>query len=282
MIAIALLTLRELARRRFVLAAVIGTAILVGLTGWGFAYLTHARGHHGTVPTHQQVLQISSALVILVAYLFSFIVAMIAVFLAAPSLAGDIESGVLLPVVTRPLARQAVAGGKVLALGLVVCAYTAASAIAEFTAVRAATGYLPPHPAAAVGFLCLLALTMLAFTAAIATRLPAIASGIVALLLFGFAWMGGIAQSLGAFYGNNGVRDAGTLTQLIFPSDAMWRGTAFQLQPAAMTAAMATSHGWTGPFFVVAPPPVAMLAWAVVWIGVLSFVAARSFALRDL
>lgn len=281
MIVVTFLTLRELMRRKFMAVAAAGTIVLIGLTYWGISYLAHSRTRTGTVG-HVQMLQMSSAIVILMAYLFSFIIAMIAVFLAAPSLAGDIESGVLLPVATRPLSRYAIAGGKALALALVVCIYAALAGLIELLAVDAATGYLPPHPAAALAYLCLIALVMLAAATAIATRLPAIASGVVALLLFGFAWMGGIAQSVGSFYGNAGIRDAGTLTQLLFPSDAMWRTAVFELQPAALTSTFASARVWSGPFFVAAAPPTATTIWTILWIAAVCVVGARYFATRDL
>lgn len=282
MISIIVLTLRELVRRKFVLAAVVITAVLLGLTGWGFAYLTHARTRGVVVPSHQEVLQISAMLVILIAYLFSFIVAVLSVFLAAPSLANDIESGVLLPVLTRPLSRHAVIGGKAIALAIVVCVYAGASGAAEFLVVRMATGYVPPHPAACIAYLCLLSLAMLVLAIALSTRLSAIAASVVAILFFGIAWMGGIAQSLGMYYGNPAVRDAGTITQLVLPTDAMWRSAVFQLEPAVFVATMSATHVWPGPFFVVAPPPAAVAVWTLGWIAVVYAIGARRFALRDL
>ncbi len=281
MITIALLTLRELTRRRFVPAAAAMTALLVALTAWGFSYLAHTT-RHGVPVSHAQVLQFSSVLVILIAYLFSFIVAMLAVFLAAPSLANDIESGVLLPVLARPISRGAVLGGKALALSITVCCYAGAAGAAEFLAVRAATGYLPPHPGLAILYLCALSLVMLAFAGALATRMPAIAASMTAVVFFGIAWMGGIAQSLGFFLHNDAVRDAGTLTQLVLPSDAMWRSAVFELEPAAQLAAIASTHTWPGPFFVLSAPPPPILLWTVVWIAAVYAFATRSFTLRDL
>ncbi len=281
MISIIALTLRELVRRKFVLAAALITAILLGLTGWGFAYLTHAHTRDGIL-SHEEVLRVSAMLVILIAYLFSFVVAVLAVFLAAPSLANDIESGVLLPVLTRPLSRHAAIGGKAIALAIVVCAYVSAGGAAEFLVVRLATGYLPPHPAASIAYLCLLALAMLALAIALSTRLSAIAASVVAILFFGIAWMGGIAQSLGLYYGNAAVRDAGTITQLALPTDAMWRSAIFQLEPGVTVAAISAAHVWPGPFFVVAPPPAAIVFWTIGWIAVVYALGARRFALRDL
>jgi ABC-type transport system involved in multi-copper enzyme maturation permease subunit len=281
MIDVLLLTLRELVRRRFVLWAAIATAALVACTGWGFYYLTRIR-NHGQPVTHVEVLTITAVLLILVAYLFSFLLAMAAVFIAAPSVAGDIESGVLLPVLARPITRPTVLAGKCVALCIVIAGYSLLTGACEFALVRAETGYLPPHPAQMLGFLALSGIVMVVLALLFATRMPAIAASILAMVLFIIARLGGIAQSIGMHYDNHTVLSAGTLTQLLLPSDAMWQAALYRMEPATMIAALSQAPQWPGPFFVTAPPPVSMLLWTIGWIVVVWAVAARSFALRDL
>src|SRR5579864_5164113 len=138
MIEIFTLTIKELSRRRFFAGAAIATALLVGVTGWGFVHLNAIHMAGGVPITHLRVLGMTAILLILIAYLFSFLLAMAAVFVAAPSLAGDIESGVLLPVLTRPISRTAILGGKGAALAIVVALYACVTGACEFVAVRAA------------------------------------------------------------------------------------------------------------------------------------------------
>jgi len=282
MIAVAVLTVQELIRRRFVVAAIAVTLLLAALTAWGFEHLIHMHARNGRLPGRVEILTVSAILLILIAYMFSFVLAVVGVFIAAPSVANDVESGVLLPVLTRPLTRSALISGKILALACVVCAYAAFAGAVEFAIVHAISGYLPPHPVQAVAYLCLLAIVMLVLTFALSTRLSAIASSVVAIVLFGLAWIAGIAGSLGAFYGNDAVRDAGIVSQLLLPTDAMWREAVFRLEPAAAFALTATSHTWPGPFFVLSPPPLATVVWTIAWIAAVYAIALRSFALRDL
>lgn len=281
MIQIALLTLKELMRRRFFAGAAVGTALLVGITGWGFAYLNNIHSAHGRPVTHLEVLTMTAVLLILIAYLFSFLLAMAAVFIAAPSLANDIESGVLLPVLTRPISRTAILTGKGLALALVVALYACVTGACEFFTVRAATGYGPPHPATMLWFLSLSGVVMIALSMLLSTRMPALAASIVAIALFIIARLGGIAQSIGAFYDNETVRAAGTISQLLLPSDAMWQAALYRLEPASMIVSIGNSRAWPGPFFETSPPPAAMLFWTIAWIAVIAALAARSFELRD-
>ena len=281
MIEVLNLTLKELVRRRFIAGAAFATAALIVVTSWGFSYLPHVQ-QRGQLISHLQVLTITSVLLILVAYLFSFLLAMAAVFIAAPSIAGDIESGVLLPVLARPVSRYAVLGGKALALSIVIVAYTFITGACEFAAVRAATGYLPPHPVAMLGLLSLSGIVMVALALLLGTRMPPLAGSMVAVGLFIIARLGGIAQSLGMHYDNATVRGAGTITQLLLPSDAMWQAALYRMEPATMIAALSRAATWPGPFFVKAPPPTAMLLWTIGWILVIVALSMRSFKLRDL
>lgn len=282
MIDVALLAFKELSRRRFFAGAVIATGILVALTGWGFAYIAHLHLGHGRPITRIEGLTISAVLTILIAYLFSFLLAMAAVFLAAPSFANDIESGVLLPVLARPLSRSAILCGRAFALAFVIAVYTLITGACEFAVVRAATGYMPPHPASALGFLALSGIVMTALALLLGTRMPAMGASILAVGLFIIARLGGIAQGLGSYYGNENVVHAGTISQLILPSDAMWQAALFRLEPASMAATFAASHTWPGPFFTAASPPAAMIFWSIAWIIAATVLAARSLELRDL
>lgn len=281
MIHVAMLTLTELVRRRFIAGAAAITAALVGATVWGFSYIAHIR-HNGAPVSHLEVLSVTAILLILVAYLFSFLLAMAAVFIAAPSIAGDVESGVVLPVLARPLSRGAILSGKAIALAAIVIAYTFITGACEFAAVRAVTGYLPPHPGTMLAYLALSGVVMIVLAMLLGTRMPPLAASIVAMGAFIIARLGGIAQSIGIHYANDTVTHAGTLTQLLLPSDAMWQAALYRLEPAGMIAAMSHAGTWPGPFFVTAPPPTAMFLWTAAWIVAVAMLSMRSFASRDL
>jgi hypothetical protein len=172
--------------------------------------------------------------------------------------------------------------GKALALAIVIALYAFVTGACEFAVVRAATGYVPPHPAVALCYLALSGVVMVALAILLSTRMSAIGASIVAVVAFIIARLGGVAQSIGMFYDNETVRHAGTITQLLLPSDAMWQSALYRMEPASLVAGFLAGHIWPGPFFVLAPPPVTMLVWTYVWIALVAALAARSFALRDL
>jgi len=286
MISIAVLTARELLRRRFVLAAVGASAMLAALTAWAFDHIVHAHTRHGRPLTPAEIREISAALTILIAYLFSFLLAAIGTFLGAPAISNDVESGVLLPVVTRPISRFVVLCGKAIALVTFVCLYGAVTLWIEFALIRHYTGYRPPDPGAAIAFICVIPIIVIAIALALGTRLSMIASSIIAIVLFGIAWIAGIAGAVGDAVQNETLSDAGILSQLVVPTDAMWRAAVYRLEPAVMVAAFeqtaAVHRGMPPPFMVTAPPPPATSIWTAAWIIVVFAIAAWSFTRRDL
>jgi ABC-type transport system involved in multi-copper enzyme maturation permease subunit len=100
---IARLTLLEALRRRLLWALGVLTITVVALTAWGFALLV-ANARERAVPSLELVVAVSQ-LLILVAFMFSFVLAMTAAFLGAPAIAADLESGVLQAVAARPIRR---------------------------------------------------------------------------------------------------------------------------------------------------------------------------------
>ena len=281
MIAIAKHSLHEIVRRRFVLAALIGTVAIALLSGWGFAHLASAHRHGGGSISPMQIKAVSAILVALMAWLFSFILAFAAALVASPALSAEIDSGILLPVLARPVSRTAVVAGKAVACAIVTCAYAAFAGALEFAVVATVTGYVPPHPVAALTALAALSLVMVAATLALSSRLPAMTASIVAVACFGVAWFAGIVASFYPVSHDAALARVGVISQLIFPSDAFWRTAAYQLQPAAFTAQAQSAGVWQGPFIVTGPPPPAMLAWATLWILAVLVLSAYSFGRRD-
>ncbi|HEV3087229.1 MAG TPA: ABC transporter permease subunit [Candidatus Elarobacter sp.] len=277
------LTLRELVRRRLVAAVVVLSLVIVAFTAWGLHRL--ATTQVDGAPLGDPVVRSSAAaIVILLAFLFSFVLALGAALVGAPAMAESIANGEILAVLARPVRRAEVVLGRWLGTVLALAVYVAAVGGIELLVVRVTTGYVPPHPLTALAFLAGVAAVVTTCAIALATRLAALAAGIVAALLFGLAWIAGIVEAIGIALGNQRMADVGTVVALIFPSDALWRGALYALQPAVFTAgaANASAASTVNPFAVLSPPPAALLAWACGWIVVVLVAAVVLFRSRDL
>ncbi len=279
LLTIAGLTLREAARRRLLLAVFILTVIIIGATGWGFSRIaTFTR--NGQPISHVEVLSTTAEFVLLIAIMFSFILAVGSAFLAAPSIAADVESGLALALLPRPIRRSDVVLGKWLGMTALLAGYTALVSLLELAVIRVVTGYTPPHPVVAVLFLIGQAVVLLTLAILGSTRLPSITGGIIALVLFGVAWIFGIVTQVGATFHNATITTAGTIVSLVLPTDGLWHGVQYNLQPAAITA-LANAQG-EGGIVTGAAPTTPYIVWAVAWVVVMLLLAVRSFARRDL
>ena len=273
---------REASRRRLLLALVLLTLVVIALTVWGFSRISDLRTAGQPLSDAQQK-TIASQLLILVMFMFSWVLALAAVFIAAPAISGEIESGVALALLARPITRSEYVIGKWLGLLALVVTYGVSAAVVELIAVQAVTGYAPPHPVEFLAFALGEGVVILTFAVALSTRLAGMVGGVVAAVLFGIAWMGGIVGGIGAAFGNTTITHVGTATKLILPTDGLWRGAVWSLEPAAVIAGFANAGPAAAgnPFFAATPPPSAYLVWSVAWIAGVLALAVWSFRARE-
>ncbi len=276
---IARLTILEASRRKLLLALGILTIVVVVLTSWGFSRLPTMNG-----VTPAEVRLASSQLTILVAFMFSGVLALGSTLVAAPSIASDIESGIALAILPRPIRRSQLLMGKWLGLAFLVAVYAAGSGLLELLGIWLATGYTPPSPVAALTFVAAEGLVLMTLALLLSTRLAPMTGGVIALVLFFVAWIGGIALAIGQGFANDTIINIGVGSRLLIPTDGLWHGAIFYLEPTDfLAAARAAGRARAGnPFFADQPPPVVYIAWVVGWLAAIVGLANWSFARRDL
>jgi ABC-type transport system involved in multi-copper enzyme maturation permease subunit len=278
-ITIARLTILEASRRRLLLALGVLTVVVIALTSWGFSRLPTVRG-----VTPAQVRLAASQLTILVAFMFSGVLALGSTLVAAPTVASDIESGIALAILPRPIRRSELLMGKWLGLAALVILYAAGSGLLELLGIWLATSYAPPQPIITLLFVAAEGIVLMSLALLLSTRLSPMTGGVIALVLFFVAWMGGIALAVGQAFSNDTIINIGLGSRLLIPTDGLWHGAIFNLEPTEiLTLAKAAGRARAGnPFLAEDPLPLAYLAWCVAWVmGVLGL-ANWSFAKRDL
>jgi ABC-type transport system involved in multi-copper enzyme maturation permease subunit len=272
----------EAARRKLLLALVVLTILVITLTVWGVSRVDDLRSA-GQPLSEAQKKTIVSQLLILVMFMFSWVLSLAAVFIAAPAISGELESGVALAVLARPISRAEYVAGKWLGLVALVLGYGVAAAGVELVAVQAVSGYQPPHPIEFIGFVLAEGIVILTFALMLSTRLAGMVGGVIAAILFGIAWMGGIVGGVGAAFNNATVTHVGTATKLILPTDGLWRGAVWSLEPSVVIAAQSQlgPGAAANPFFAAEPPPAAYVVWALAWIAAMLALAVWSFRSRE-
>jgi ABC-type transport system involved in multi-copper enzyme maturation permease subunit len=278
-LAVAGLTLREAARRRVLRALAVLTLALLGLSAWGFSRLT-ATNDFGTLTSGEARL-VASQLLNLVMFGLSLIAALGTAFLAGPTLSGEVESGIALSVLARPVRRSTVLLGKWLGLVAFGAGFIVVAGLSLCLVVQLTVDYWPPQPVGALALLAAQTVVLLTLGLLLSTVISPMASGVVAVGLFGATWIAGVVGGIGEALGNDGVARVGTISRVLLPTDGLWRGAMHAFQdPSVLTQLGPAFDGF--PFLSEAPLTLTYLAWAALWVAMVWGLAAVSFVRRDL
>jgi ABC-type transport system involved in multi-copper enzyme maturation permease subunit len=273
---VAYLTLFEARRRKIVLAAVVCGLAFLAVFATGVTFLER-QYRAGTMPIlqHQAMAAFQANMGL---WVVNWLTMAAAVLLSVDTLSGEISSGVIETLASKPLRRSEILMGKWGAYWLLTAAYLLLMAGGVVLIVRAITGYVQPNLLRALPLMMLAATVLLTFSIAGGTRLSTITNGIVAFGLYGLAFVGGMVEQIGALVGNDAARQIGTAVSLLTPSDALWRMAAYQLQPAIVRDLQLGA-----PMILVAAVPTnAMIVWAAGLILIALVFAIRQFNSRAL
>lgn len=281
---IARLTVQEASRRRLLLALIILTLIVVGFSAWGFQKITTVNRPNGTPPEPGEVALITSQLLIVVTFMFSGVLALSAAVVAGPLISGEVESGLLLSMLARPVRRSEIVIGKWLGMAVLVAIYAAGAGFLELAAVDWATGYVPPHPVQLLVYLGAEGLILLSLGLTLSTRLSGITAGVIALVAWLMGWIGGVVGDIGIALQNQAIENVGIVSRLLLPTDGLWRGAIYAMEPDSYLAVLKTAGtiARSNPFAAVDPPPLEFLAWVAVWFTLMLALSIWSFRTREI
>jgi Cu-processing system permease protein len=290
-------TVLEARRRRLLLAGVVLSVAFVALFAAGYFLLyqeqqrailveaqTQGPGAGQGLGGREELLAISTLLVVMGLYGVQFLAALLGLFLGVASVSPEIDSGALHAVLARPLSRLEYLAGRFLALAGLLTAYVVLMSGALLLTARIVAGYQPGDASRVVGLMLLEVYILLAVSLLGSTVLPTLANGVVMLALFGLAWLGGIIGFIGTIPpGNELLANLGTAASLLLPADAVWRGASFHVLPPSFLVARSLAGEDVGlPFLSLSPMAPAMLAWAVAYPAACLALAAAAFRRRDL
>lgn len=289
-------TVLEARRRRLLVAGVVLSVAFVVVFALAFSLLYHSQerslldagggGPAGPVSPREQLLVVSTALVVLGLYGVQFLGALLGLFLGVASVSPEVDSGALHAVLARPISRLDYLLGRFLALAAMLTAYVVVMSGSLLLTARVVAGYEAGDATRAIGLMILEVLVLLAVSLLGSCVLPTLTNGVIMLALFGLAWLGGIVGFIGTVPpGNELLANLGTAVSLLLPADAVWRGASFHVLPPGLL--IAGSVAGSGdlqqlPFGSASPIAPALLVWAVAYPTVCLGVAAASFRRRDL
>ena len=274
------LTFLEAARRRIALAAFsLGIAFLI-LYAVAFYLVIHNSSGlpEGNIQADLLRSQIYNFLSVMGMYAVQFLTIAMAALVAADTLAGEISSGTIQSLVTKPVRRAEVVLGKWLGYALLLALYLVLMIGGTIAIVRIVAGYTLPNVALGSLLIYVESLVIMTLTVACSSMFSTLATGGVVFGLWGLAFIGGFVEQIGALVHNDSVVNIGIISSLILPTEAVFRRAAF-----LMTSPVVQALGFSnGPLFVVSVPSAAMVVYAVLYLFVLLGVAVRQFGQRDL
>lgn len=277
---IARLTFREAARRRILLAALLLGLLFLVIFGLGFHFILSELESNLAGSDRLAISQASNLLLMAGMYVVNTLTAMMTVLTSVDTLSGEITSGTIHTLVSKPVRRWEIVLGKWLGYTGMLTLYLllmggGVLAIGYFRA-----NYSTPHPLTALALMWLNALILLSISLLGGTTLSTLANGVLVFGLYGVAFIGGWIEQIGGILPNAAAGrtavDIGILTSLILPSEALWKRAAIALQSPLMAVIGIT------PFTSRTSPSPAMLIYAGLYLLVILALAVRRFSRRDL
>lgn len=272
---IAQLTFLEARRRKLFWIVLVVGLLALGLFALGF-YFTYRdiRGSASNVQLIQN--QFSNLLLLMGLYGVSSLAVMLGVLVSVDTISGEIASGTIQTIVTKPLRRWEVVVGKWLGLAVMLTVFVLAMGAGFVLVVYAQAGYLPPNMPAGFGLMVLEGLVFLTLSILGGTRLPPLGNGVVVFMLYGVAFVGGWIEQIGSLLHNEAAVNIGIVTSLLLPGEAMWRRASYLMQSPVLRDLS------FNPFVTASPPSPAMVAYTAVYIAVMLGLAVYVFGRRDL
>ena len=265
------LTLHEARSRKILLAALIFGLIFLVLFTTGLYFID--RLENTRLPQRRMMV---ASILMAGLYAVNFLTIMTAVLVPADTLSGEISSGIIQTVVSKPLRRWEVVLGKWIGFLIILWGYLALMAGGVLLAARIIADYIPPNISTGLALMCLEGTLLLTLSIAGGTRLSTITNGVMVFGMYGVAFIGGWMEQIGTLADNAAARYLGIAASLLVPCESLWRLAAYYMQPKLMRDLQLT------PFSSPSVPNGTMVLWAAIYMALALAFALWQFRKRSL
>jgi ABC-type transport system involved in multi-copper enzyme maturation permease subunit len=273
--------LRESLRRRVflvVLVLTVGFLVLYGV-GAHFAF-RDAKSFAGTTRIVDPTAFTGATIFGLALFAILFLGAVLAVFLTLGVVRGDAESGLLQPLIVRPLGRSTMllsrfTGAAGIAAGYVLVVYVAALVLTGLIG-----DWWPDHVVGPGLGLMAAAVVVAAISLLTAVFLSATAQGIAVLMIYGAGLTAGLLGQIGHAIDSHTLKSIARVATWAVPFEALYQ--------AGLHALVSNTTGLTGavlqlgPFGGAQASGAGLVAWSAFYVAALLATAVLAFARRDL
>lgn len=267
-------TFREAARKRVLWMALFAGAAFLLL----FAIALHYQVA-GFESRHMQPFirkQALSGMLMVGLYAIDVLVVVMTVLLSVDTLSGEIASGTIQAVATKPVRRSEVLIGKWIGFAGMLTLYIFLMVVGIDLVTRLIAGVSARHITQGFSLIWLESMLLLSLTFFFGTSFSTLTNGVLVLGLHGLAFLGGWIEQAGALTNTPKAVDVGIIASILIPSEALWRRAAFEMQ-----APLATALNFS-PFSGASIPSGTMVTYAALYMCVFLAMAIWRLNNRDL
>jgi ABC-2 type transport system permease protein len=220
--------------------------------------------------------QILSGMLMIGLYTVDLLAVVMTILTSVDTISGEIDSGTIHAIATKPIARWQVLLGKWMGFAGMLAIYVSLMFGGTIAEARWIGGVVPQRPVAGallVFLECLLALTV---TFMFGTWFSTLTNGVIVLGLHGLAFLGGWLEQMSGFAEGSRLVAVGIVASLVMPSESVWRRAAFEME-----SPLAGSLQFS-PFADISVPSGAMIGYACFYLLAALAIAVYHFQHRDL
>jgi ABC-type transport system involved in multi-copper enzyme maturation permease subunit len=221
-------TLREAARRKILWTALLAAVLLLAI--FAVALRFQVAEFEGRPMSPFVRYQVESGMLMVGLYTCDLLAVVMTILTSIDTLAGEISSGTIHAIATKPIARWQILAGKFLGFAAMVTVYVAITFWSTVAVAFAVTGVLPEHPVHGMVLIVVECLVALSVTFLLGTRFSTLTCGVLALGLEGVAFMGGWLEQVSGFSQSTQIVRLGVVSSLMMPTESLWRRAAYEMQ----------------------------------------------------
>ena len=274
---IARLALQEAMRRRVLL--VVGVLTLLSGTLYVVGCVSLKRHLDSTLIANGVIRPIVPATLLgLASFATLFLGSVLAVFLTAGAVRGDVDRGLVQPLVVRPVGRSAYLAGRGLAAALVSGGYVTVISVLSTLVTRLLFTQLPPRAWSAIPPLVAAVCVVTILTLLMSCVLSTVATGISVLMAYGGGLVAGLLGEIGrAFHATTVTRIADGVSYAL-PFEALYRDALARLSPGGLVGELVQ----LGPLGGARAGGLSLWVYVAVYVVALALAARWAFSRRDL
>ncbi|WP_211653407.1 ABC transporter permease subunit [Planococcus alpniumensis] len=287
--AITKITIHEVISKRIFLFTVIMTVVFLSLYGTAiyFAGRETSNMGPGVMEGPEAVLMqqfVASQMLGAGLYFSSFIASLLAIMSSVSAISGEVASHQIDTWLMRPISRAQFVLGKFVGLTVLMMAYVIAlffSVIAIHQGIGVdwlALDLQPMQMVKAAGVFAIQPFVLIAFGILLSTRMTTLNAGIISIVLYGAAFIGGFIEQFGAVLEKTALVNVGIIMSLVYPVDSIYRKMTTLLF-VTTDSPLAIAQG--GLFTSISSPSNLLIGYAVFYGIIVLALAVYSFKNRD-